>query len=159
VGESARLDTALRALAAALAAEHAVPVVANVDIDVRDLDALVRDELFGIAREAVHNAMAHADASRIDIDLRMDGCELVLAVRDDGRGIDDASLRDGREGHWGLRGMRERAAAMGGTVTIAARSAGGTEVMARLPVERAFPGRHTHIGRWWRRLVDALRQR
>lgn len=159
VGESARLDTALRALAAAFAAEHAVPVVVNVDIDVRDLDALVRDELFGIAREAVHNAMAHADATRIDIDLRMDRCELVLAVRDDGRGIDDASLRDGRDGHWGLRGMRERAAAMGGHVTIAARSAGGTEVMARLPVERAFPGRHTRIGRWWRRLVDAFRQR
>jgi signal transduction histidine kinase len=159
VGESARLDTALRALAAAFAAEHAVPVVVNVDVDVRNLGALARDELFGIAREAVHNAIAHADATRIDVDLRVDRCDLVLAVRDDGRGIDEALLRDGREGHWGLRGMRERAAAMGGTVSIAARSAGGTEVLARVPLERAFPGLHTPVGRWWRRLRDAVRQR
>jgi len=81
----------------------------------------------------------------------------VLSVRDDGRGIDGAVLRDGRDGHWGLRGIRERAASVGGTASIVSRDEGGTEVLARVPLERAFPGHHTPFGRWWRRARNALR--
>jgi signal transduction histidine kinase/sugar lactone lactonase YvrE len=158
-GESARLDVALRAFAAACAAEHTVPVLVAVHGELRGLDPLVRDELFRIARESVHNAITHAGASRIDVNLRLEGCELLLSVRDDGRGIDDAVLRDGREGHWGLRGIRERAVAVGGIASITSPEAGGTEVAVRVPRERAFPGQPTPLGRWWYRLRQALRQR
>jgi signal transduction histidine kinase/ligand-binding sensor domain-containing protein len=156
-GESARLDVALRALAAASATEHTVPVLVAIYAELRDLDAFVRDELFRIAREAVHNAVAHAGASRIDVSVRAEGCELLLSVRDDGRGIDEAVLRDGREGHWGLRGIRERALAVGGTSSIASPGKSGTEVVVRVPLERAFPGHQTPFGAWWRRLRNRFR--
>nr|WP_240147955.1 sensor histidine kinase [Luteibacter yeojuensis] len=158
-GESARLDVALRALAEACAAEHTVPVRVTVQAELRDLDALVRDELFRIAREAVHNAIAHAGASRIDVGVRLEGCALLLSVRDDGRGIDDAVLRDGRDGHWGLRGIRERAATVGGAATFTSPGGRGTEVTVHVPLERAFPARHTPFGRWWGRLRHGFRQR
>ncbi|SEM36057.1 Two component regulator propeller [Luteibacter sp. UNCMF331Sha3.1] len=152
VGESGRLDVALRELAAAYATEHTVPVVVTVSAELRHLDGLVRDELYGIAREAIHNAIAHAHASRIDVELRFEGCDLVLSVRDDGRGIDQVVLRDGRDGHWGLRGIRERAIAAGGVPSIASRLDGGTEILVRVPAARAFPGHHTPFRRWWRRV-------
>ncbi|SFW41819.1 sensor histidine kinase [Luteibacter sp. UNCMF366Tsu5.1] len=155
--EPGPLDVALRALAAVYAAEHTVPVVVTVHADLRGLDGLVCDELYGVAREAVHNATTHADASRIDVELRLEARDLVLSVRDDGRGIDEGVLRDGRDGHWGLRGIRERAHVVGGVAAISSRLDGGTEVAVRVPVERAFPGYHTPLRRWWRRLRSALR--
>ncbi|MEZ2417465.1 two-component regulator propeller domain-containing protein [Luteibacter sp. RCC_6_2] len=152
-GESAHIDAALRALSSAYAAEHTVPVVVTTYGDLRDLGELVRDELYGIAREAVHNAVTHAEGSRVDVELRVEDTELVLSIRDDGRGIDEAVLRDGRDGHWGLRGIRERAAAIGALVSIASRLDGGTEVCVRLPVALAFP----HRAGWLRRALDRLR--
>jgi signal transduction histidine kinase len=154
-GESASLDAALQALSAAYAAEHTVPVVVTTYGEVGDLHDLVRDELYGIAREAVHNAISHADGSRVDVELRVEDDELLLSIRDDGRGIDEAVLRDGRDGHWGLRGIRERAAAIGGSVSIATRLDSGTEVGVRLPLARAFPNQ----AGWLRRALRALRQR
>ncbi|SEW15935.1 sensor histidine kinase [Luteibacter sp. 329MFSha] len=152
---SGRLDVALRDMAAAFATEHTVPVVVDVTADLRHLDGLVRDELYGIAREAVHNAITHANASRIEVALRVEGNDLLLSVRDDGRGIDEIVLRDGRSGHWGLRGIRERALAAGGVPSIASRIDGGTEIAVRIPLVRAFPGHHTPLRRWWR----SVRQR
>jgi signal transduction histidine kinase len=157
VGESARLDVALRALAAAYAAEHTVPVVVTIHAELRDLDALVHDELFGIAREAVHNAMIHAGASRIDVWVGVEGGDLLLCVRDDGCGIEEAVLRDGRDGHWGLRGIRERAQAAGGTASIVSPPGGGTEVSVRVSLARAFPCHQAPLRRWWRRVRDAFR--
>lgn len=154
-GESASLDAALQALSAAYAAEHTVPVVVTTYGDLGNLNDLVRDELYGIAREAVHNAVTHAGGSRVDVELRVEDDELLLSIRDDGRGIDEAVLRDGRDGHWGLRGIRERAAAIGGRVSIATRLDSGTEVGVRLPLARAFPN---HAG-WLRRALRALRYR
>jgi len=125
-----------------------------VRLDVLDLDPLARDELHGIAREAVHNAVTHAGASRIDVVLEEDDGMLLFYVRDDGRGIEDAVSRDGRAGHWGLRGIRERAHAMGGIATIAACLQGGTEVAVRVPMDRAFPSRMSWLRRWWRRFPE-----
>jgi signal transduction histidine kinase len=156
-GESARLDVALRALAAAYATEHTVPVVVTVKAEVCDLQGPVRDELYGIVREAVHNAIAHAHATRIDVELDVEGGELVLSVRDDGRGIDEVVLRKGREGHWGLRGIRERAITIGAVASIASPLGGGTEVAIRLPMVRATPRRPGPTRRWLRRMWRSLR--
>jgi signal transduction histidine kinase/ligand-binding sensor domain-containing protein len=151
VGESSALDVALIELARVYATEHTVPVLVDAVIDMRDMDPLARDELYGIAREAVHNAIAHAEASRIDVVIGTEGAELVLRVRDDGRGIDDAVLRGGgRAGHWGLRGIQERAHTLGGTAAFSSRADGGTEVTVRTPMNRIFPSRGGWWRRWWR---------
>lgn len=153
-GESFALDVALVELARVYATEHTVPVLIDAGIDMRDMDPLARDELYGIAREAVHNAIAHAEASRIDVVIASEGTELVLIVRDDGRGIDDAVLRGGgRAGHWGLRGMQERARAIGGTAAFASRVEGGTDVIVRTSMDRVFPSRAGWWRRWWRKRV------
>ncbi|KAF1007916.1 MAG: Sensor histidine kinase LiaS [Luteibacter sp.] len=145
--DSRGLTIALRELASAYAEEHTVPIAVDARIDTSGMDHAVRDELYGIAREALHNAVAHADASRIDVVLGVEGRDLALHVCDDGRGMDETMLREGRDGHWGLRGIRERAVTMGAVPSITSRLAGGTVVTIRVPMERAFPGR----GHWLRR--------
>jgi signal transduction histidine kinase/ligand-binding sensor domain-containing protein len=145
--ESSSLDVSLTELARVYATEHTVPIIVDAGIGMDDMDPLARDELYGIAREAVHNAIAHADASRIDVIVETQGSELVLRVRDDGRGMDESVMRGGREGHWGMRGIRERAANLGGTATFASSEQGGTEVTVRTPMTQVFPTR----SRWWHR--------
>lgn len=152
--DSRGLAVALQELAAEYAQEHTVPIGVDARIDASGMDRAVRDELYGVTREALHNAVAHADASRIDIVLDVEGRDLVLHVCDDGRGMDEAMLREGREGHWGLRGIRERAVAIGGMASITSRLAGGTVVTVRIPVERAFPGRGHWLRRRFRRRND-----
>jgi signal transduction histidine kinase len=90
-------------------------------------------DIQGIAVQALANAFFHARPSRIDVSLTWRHDSLTMAVRDDGIGLDDALLVHGRPGHWGLVGMRERAAAMGATLAIGKRRGGGTEVVLTLP--------------------------
>jgi signal transduction histidine kinase len=85
----------------------------------RDLLPITRDEVYRIAGEALRNAFRHARACRIEVDIRYDRRQLRLQIRDDGQGIDPQLLRtDGLSGHYGLRGMRERAQSLGGELTI-----------------------------------------
>lgn len=86
---------------------------------------------YRIVQEAVTNALRHAQARRIDIAVGVAGGVLQVDVRDDGRGLGDGW--DG-PGHYGVRGMRERARALGGTVEVGDRDAGGVRVCARLPL-------------------------
>ena len=90
------------------------------------------DEVLHIAREAIANAVRHARARLIEIDLTCGGGRVVLAVRDDGIGLDPDVQVHGRPGHWGLTGMRERAARIGAVLVIRNRPARGTEVMLSL---------------------------
>ena len=92
----------------------------------------VHDEVVHIAREAIANAVRHARAGLIEIDLTCTEGQTVLAVRDDGIGLDPAIQMHGRPGHWGLTGMRERAARIGAALVIRNRPARGTEVMLTL---------------------------
>jgi PAS domain S-box-containing protein len=82
---------------------------------------------FMIAREALANALRHAGAGRIEIEVDGDGRRLRLTVRDDGRGIAAAQL-DSRPGHLGLVGMRERALAIGAHLEIGPAQPRGTRV-------------------------------
>jgi len=82
-----------------------------------------------VLQEAVHNAVRHAGATRVDVTLRFDdGVE--VQVDDDGVGLPaDGARRDGL----GLVGMRERASALGGSFAVGPRPGGGTSLRCRLP--------------------------
>jgi signal transduction histidine kinase len=105
----------------------------------RNLHPILRDEVFRIAGEAMRNAFRHADAKQIEVEIRYDERQLRLRVRDDGKGIDPKLLsHDGWEGHFGLRGMRERAKLIGGKLTVWSELDSGTEVELSLPASRAY---------------------
>lgn len=105
----------------------------------REVPAEVCEELAAIAGEALNNARQHAQASRVDITLSYRDDGLRLGVRDNGRGM-DAAVRQagGRSGHWGLPGMRERAAALGTALEIHSAPEGGTEIALTVAAARAY---------------------
>jgi len=105
----------------------------------RTLHPIVRDEIVRIADEALRNAFRHAKAKEIEIAIRYDVRHFRLRVRDDGGGIDPAVLSaGGREGHFGLRGMRERAKLSGGTLTLWSAIGVGTEVELTIPASHVY---------------------
>jgi signal transduction histidine kinase len=115
----------------------------------RDLHPILRDEVYRIAGEAVRNAFKHAQARRIEVEIRYDERQLRLRVRDDGKGIDTKHLNeDGRPGHYGLRGMRERAKLMGGKLAVWSELDSGTEVELRIPASRAYETAPTRRRSW-----------
>jgi hypothetical protein len=84
-------------------------------------------------------ALRQAEAKRIEVEIRYDERQLRLRVRDDGKGIDPKHLEEaGRAGHYGLRGMRERAKLMGGKLAVWSELDSGTEVELRIPASRAY---------------------
>src|SRR5262249_59310886 len=82
--------------------------------DPRDLHPLVRDEVYRMGYEAIRNACLHSRGSRLDVVLEYAG-DLTLRIADNGVGIDPAVAGAGKDGHFGLQGMRERAARIGAT--------------------------------------------
>jgi signal transduction histidine kinase len=105
----------------------------------QSLHPIVRDEVYRLAGEAMRNAFRHAEAQRIEVEIRYDERQLRVRVRDDGKGIDPILIRaDGREGHFGLHGMRERAKLIGGSLTLWSELDSGTEVELSIPAARAY---------------------
>jgi signal transduction histidine kinase len=104
----------------------------------RPLRPLVRDEVYRIGREALVNAVRHAQAARIEVELEYGSRALRVLVRDDGVGIDPEVLRSGRDGHFGLEGMRERAETIGGRFSVRSAAGAGTEVELSLRTSVAF---------------------
>ena len=105
----------------------------------RNLHPVLRDEVYRIAGEAMRNAFRHANAKRIEVEILYDHRQLFVRVRDDGKGIErEFFTGDGREGHFGLRGMRERAKSIGGQLTVRSEPSFGTEVELSIPAVRAY---------------------
>jgi signal transduction histidine kinase len=103
------------------------------------LHPMLRYEVFRIASEALRNAFRHAQAQRIEVQIRYDEHQLRLRIRDDGRGIDSQILADkGRKGHWGLRGMHERAKLVGGSLEVLSKLDSGTEIQLTIPASAAY---------------------
>ena len=99
----------------------------------RDLHPILRDDIYRIAREALRNAFSHAQASKIEADITYGERLLRLRIRDNGKGIDPKLLGAGRDGHWGLPGMRERAQQIGAQLDTWSEVGAGTEVELRIP--------------------------
>ena len=135
------LADSLRALGEDLAGKDSTEPSLRVEVQgtPRALHPIVRDEVFRITGEALRNAFRHAAAKQIEVELRYDERQLRVRVRDDGRGIDAEVLRaDGRERHFGLRGMRERAKLVGGKLTVWSGLNTGTEVELSIPAPHAY---------------------
>jgi len=110
-----------------------------VEGESRNLHPIVRDEIYKIAAEAVRNALRHAQARQVEVEICYDNEQFRLRVRDDGKGIDPAVLsRQGSEGHYGLPGMRERATIVAAKLTVCSEVDAGTEVELRIPAAAAY---------------------
>jgi signal transduction histidine kinase/ligand-binding sensor domain-containing protein len=105
----------------------------------RSLNPILRDEVYRIAAEALRNACRHSAARRIEAEIRYNESQLRLRIRDNGKGI-DPNLLDGDclPGHWGLRGMRERAKLVGGNLDVWSKLGSGTEVELTVPASAAY---------------------
>jgi len=104
----------------------------------QELHPIVRDEVYRITGEALRNAFRHARAQRIEVEVRYDERKLRVRVRDDGAGMDASVVHEGRAGHYGLPGMRERAAAIGGQLEVWSERGAGTEVELTIPASAAY---------------------
>ena len=122
------LAQAVRALGDELASGSSATFRLVVEGAVRELHPIVRDELYRIAREALRNAFAHAKARHIEAEITYEDRLLRLRIRDDGEGIPAEILDEGRSGHFGLEGMRERAKQIGSKLTIWSGGGTGTEI-------------------------------
>lgn len=100
-----------------------------------------------IAREALWNALAHASAARVEVVIAFDAKGITLSVSDDGLGMEPAmASRFHRDGHWGLRGMKERSEAIGAAFQITSALNVGTRVTLHVPAPLAFaPTLETHV--------------
>jgi len=96
------------------------------------------EEIYRIGREALLNAFRHSGAKSIELELEYTENDLRMCIRDDGCGIDPQMLDAGRGGHWGLKGMRERATRISGLLKISSSAAAGTEVRLSVPGALAF---------------------
>jgi signal transduction histidine kinase/ligand-binding sensor domain-containing protein len=136
------LPRAIAAIADEQAPGGAVPFRITVEGAPRALHAVVDDEVRFIVREALFNIVRHAAAHHIEIEINYAANEFCLRCRDDGCGIDDQTLEaGGREGHWGITGMRERAAKMRGRLSIWSRPTAGTEIELKIPAATAYARR------------------
>jgi signal transduction histidine kinase/ligand-binding sensor domain-containing protein len=122
------LEQALARVPSELGIQDGITFRVVVEGRPRPLRGIVRDELYRIAREALVNAYRHAAPRNIEIGVEYGSDALRVVVRDDGRGIASDILQSGRNGHWGLAGMRERADSIGAQFAVRSREGHGTEV-------------------------------
>jgi signal transduction histidine kinase/ligand-binding sensor domain-containing protein len=104
----------------------------SVSGDSQEMHPVVRDEIYRVGYEAIRNACVHSKASRLVVELKY-GHDLSVLVKDNGIGIDPTVAEEGKDGHFGLQGMRERAARIGGKLTIASSADSGTQVTVIVP--------------------------
>jgi len=121
----------------------------TVEGPARPLQPVIRDEVYHIGHEALVNAFRHAHASTIEVELEYGSKQLRMLVRDDGRGIDPQVLSAGRDGHWGIPGMRERAEEMGARLKLWSREGAGTEVELSIPGRVAYQVDSSSWRRWF----------
>jgi len=140
-------------LAAAHSDGNCPEFVVNVEGASRDLVPLLRDEVYRITGEALRNAFQHAQARRIEVEIRYEQRQFRLRVRDDGKGIDPKVLGEGgRVGHYGLPGMHERAKLVGAKLAVWSELDSGTETELTIPGSIAYAKSHAaHWPMFWKK--------
>lgn len=115
----------------------------------RPLLSAVGEETHQICREALTNAFRHSGGTLIEVELEYTRKLFRIVVRDNGRGIDPNITRSGRDGHFGLSGMHERANSIGAQLKVYSRTEGGTEVELSVPGRLAFETHYSNIAFRW----------
>jgi signal transduction histidine kinase/ligand-binding sensor domain-containing protein len=105
----------------------------------KEMHPVVRDEIYRIGYEAIRNASAHSKASQLRVGLKY-GQDITISVGDNGVGIPESIINGSTDGHYGLQGMHERAARIGGKLRIVSSVDSGTEVSLVIPGRIAFRG-------------------
>ncbi len=132
------LADAVKALGDQMASDDGASFYLVVEGAPRHLHPILRDEIYRLAREAVRNAFRHAQAGRIEAEISYGEKLFRLRIRDDGRGIPPEIVDEGRAGHYGLPGMRERARAIGGQLHVWTGKGTGTEIELTIPGSVAY---------------------
>jgi signal transduction histidine kinase/ligand-binding sensor domain-containing protein len=115
----------------------------------RDLNPMVREEAYRITGEALRNAVKHAQARHVTVTIHYEPRQLRLVIHDDGKGMDAERMdRQQPTGHFGLPGMRERAAIVRGQLGVRSSPGSGTEIELRVPGATAY--RLSRQSRWSR---------
>ena len=112
----------------------------TVEGERRTLTPVIREETYRIALELLRNAFRHAKAHRIETEIRYDDDTLRLRIRDDGKGVDLKVLQGDSSGHWGLRGVRERAERIGAKLEVWSEAGAGAEFQLTVPAGIAYVG-------------------
>ena len=122
---------------------HRITAGSNVQFELvvsgtpRRVSPRVEQQLFRIGQEAVTNAVRHAHASTVRMEVFYTDESVFLRVSDDGRGFDPAAIVRSESNHWGLKSMEERMLEIGGRLSLVSRVGEGTTLEARAPLSTA----------------------
>jgi signal transduction histidine kinase len=130
--ETNDLAEALRRAIEECRIENSIESSFSVVGETKEMHPIVRDEVYRIGYEAIRNACVHSQASKLQVTLTY-AEELEVRVADNGVGLDTLVADHGREGHFGLKGMRERAARIAGKLSVTSSPTSGTEVKLVVP--------------------------
>jgi signal transduction histidine kinase len=128
------LPSRLRRSCTRIAGGSSTKVYLQVKGTYRPVSPKIEEELLRIGQEAVANAVRHASATRIDVQLIYEAARVSLRVEDDGRGFTPAAGTDGPEGHYGIRGMQERAGEIDAALSLESTIGEGTRVSVEAPL-------------------------
>lgn len=115
---------------------HGMEVKFSIFGAYRPLPPGTEREIQRVAQEAIHNVKKHASAKHLNVQLEYGSAQIALEVRDDGRGFEMAGNIESPAGHYGLTGMRERAAAIGGRLEVTSEPGTGTVVRLKAAAPR-----------------------
>ena len=130
---SMTLEQALSRIRDEFTPSSGVPFRIFVKGSPKPLKPVVQEQIYLIGREALVNALRHSKATSIEAEVEYLPRRLRVVVRDNGCGIDPQLVRPGRDAHWGLTGMRERAGSISAQLRIRSRPGAGTEVEISVP--------------------------
>jgi signal transduction histidine kinase/streptogramin lyase len=139
VAPATELVANLRRAANALENDGSPRIEVRVTGQTRPLKSLVNDELYRIGSEALTNAVRHAQATQVVVELSYEESQLRLRCSDNGVGVAPEIVEaKGKAGHWGIIGMRERSRALGCKLEFSSQSGVGTEIQVSVDARRAY---------------------
>jgi ligand-binding sensor domain-containing protein/signal transduction histidine kinase len=141
--DSSDFGDTLRKLAQRTERGSSIAVECTVEGDEYDFHSIAMHEITMVSREAVYNALLHANPTRIAVHANFGEEEFSLRVEDDGSGFEYSRIAP--EGHYGLLGIEERIKRLGGTVQVNSAASRGTRIFIRVP-RMAVDRRQEHIG-------------
>jgi signal transduction histidine kinase len=143
------LGQALSRVPQELAASADVGFRVRVEGRPRSLRPVLLDDVYRIGREAIVNAFQHAGATNIEVEVEYAANRLRMLVQDNGCGMEAQMLQSGKPGHWGLKGIRERAERIGAKLNLFSNPGAGTQVVLTVAAELAFQPEDVDERRGW----------